>query len=82
LSEYKDDKRGIASLKAMSATETHISETEGDRIVRWRAEELARGGYTTEQARELALRPDIDLHTAVDLLRRGCTAELAMQILI
>jgi hypothetical protein len=66
----------------MPATETHIGETEGDRIVRWRAEELERGGYSAEQARELALRLDVDLHTAVDLLQRGCSPELAMQILV
>lgn len=66
----------------MPATEMHFSDTEDDKIVRWRAQELERGGYSAEQARELALRHDIDLHTAVELLRRGCSPELAMKILI
>ena len=33
-------------------------------------------------AHDLATRPDIDLHTARELLERGCPAELAAQILL
>jgi hypothetical protein len=64
----------------MAAAETQI-ESESERIHRWRAEELERAGYTSSQALELALRHDVDLHDAVDLLRRGCSIELAMKIL-
>ena len=66
----------------MAAAETGITESESERIHRWRAEELERAGYDSSQALELALRPDVDLHDAIDLLRRGCSVELAMQILI
>ena len=65
----------------MAAAETDIAESESERIHRWRAEELQRAGYSSSQALELALRHDVDLHHAVDLLRRGCSVELAMKIL-
>lgn len=57
-------------------------ETEQERIERWRTAELERAGYSVDQAMELAGRFDVDLHQAVDLLRRGCSPELAMQILL
>ena len=66
----------------VAAAETTEIETENERIQRWRAQELERAGFTAAQALELALRPDVDLHHAVDLLRRGCSTELAMQILV
>jgi hypothetical protein len=66
----------------MAAAETEITESESERIQRWRAEELERAGFTSSQALELAMRPDVDLHDAVDLIRRGCSIELAMQILV
>jgi hypothetical protein len=47
-----------------------------------RAWRLERGGYEQPLASELAERSDIDLHLAVDLLRRGCAPELAAQILL
>jgi hypothetical protein len=48
----------------------------------WRAEQLELAGYGAQAAAELALRHDIDLHFAVDLVRRGCPADLALQILL
>jgi len=30
----------------------------------------------------LASRPDVDLHRAIQLIESGCTAELALQILL
>ena len=56
-------------------------ETEAERIERWRAEELERAGYERRWALFLALRPDVDLHRAVDLLARGCEPALAVKIL-
>jgi len=67
----------------MSAAELDLHvETESERIERWRAEELERAGYAPGVAHELALRPEIDLHIAVDLLQRGCSEELALEILL
>ena len=66
----------------MSAAELTRTETEQDRISRWRAEELERAGYEATAASLLATRNDVDLHYAIDLLRNGCSPELALQILL
>jgi hypothetical protein len=58
-----------------------IEETEADRVVRWRAQELERAGFDPTAAAELAARNDIDLHRATALLDAGCPADLALQIL-
>jgi hypothetical protein len=56
--------------------------SERDRIESWRREELQRAGYDPASALVLAANQDIDLHEAVDLLRRGCSVDLALQILV
>ena len=67
----------------MAATDiTLIDHTEIERIERWRAEELERAGYEPRAAGRLAVRHDVDLHTAVELLERGCPADLALRILL
>jgi hypothetical protein len=67
----------------MPAAEVHLLEdTENERILRWRAEELERAGYEATAAVELAARTDVDLHLAVDLLERGCPSEIALRILL
>ena len=66
----------------MAAAELTIIETEQDRIERWRAGELERAGFEAAAASLLATRPDVDLHYATDLLRAGCSPELALQILL
>jgi hypothetical protein len=67
----------------MSTAEVQLhKETEQERIERWRAEELERAGYERGAAKELAAAREVDLHTAVRLLRRGCAHELALQILL
>jgi hypothetical protein len=50
-------------------------------VARWRLSELVRAGYTWDQGVLLAARPDVDLHDAIKLLRRGCPAETAVKIL-
>lgn len=66
----------------MTAAELKSTETEQQRIERWRAGELERAGYDRSAAAVLAARPDVDLHYAIDLLRAGCSHELALQILL
>jgi hypothetical protein len=61
---------------------TLVESTEMERIERWRAEELERAGYEPRAAGRLAVRHDVDLHTAVDLLERGCPVDLALRILL
>ena len=56
--------------------------SELDRIERWRHEELERAGYDPESALVLSASHDVDLHEAVNLLNRGCTVDLALQILL
>jgi hypothetical protein len=55
---------------------------ENELIEAWRAEALERAGYGAQAAAEIAARQDIDLHRAVDLLAKGCPAELALRILL
>jgi hypothetical protein len=65
----------------LSAAQIQITETEAERVVRWRAEELERAGYDSTTAAELAGRNEIDLHRAIELLELGCPVDLALQIL-
>jgi hypothetical protein len=53
---------------------------EADEVRRWRFEELVRSGYNIADARELALRTDVDLHFAISLVRRGCPSATAARI--
>lgn len=66
----------------MPAAELHTHETEIQRIERWRAEMLERAGYAHEAAAELAARHDVDLHAAVELVEKGCPADVALRILL
>ena len=67
----------------MSAAELDVhTETETERIQRWRAHELERAGYAPGEAAELAGRADVDLHLAVELLERGCPTGTALRILL
>jgi hypothetical protein len=67
----------------MAAADLEIrEETEIQRIESWRSEELERAGYSREQAATIAPRHDVDLHVAVDLVRNGCTPDLALLILL
>jgi hypothetical protein len=73
----------ITMLGEMTAAETTLDrETEAGRVVDWRRAALERAGYDTSSASKIAARADVDLHYAVDLLRSGCPAETALQILL
>jgi len=65
----------------MPAADTEIRD-ETELVEAWRAEQLELAGYGAAAAAELALRLDVDLHTAVELLGHGCTPELALKILL
>jgi hypothetical protein len=64
----------------MAAAETKQDETK--LIEAWRAEALERAGYLASEAAEIAARPDIDLHVAIDLLKSGCPSPVALRILL
>jgi hypothetical protein len=65
----------------MPTADTTLQVTEQEIVERWRAEELEKAGFPEDVANELAMRHDVDLHVAIDLLRRGCTPDLAARIL-
>ena len=62
-------------------TNTDARPTEQEIVERWRAQELERAGYPDTVAAELAMRPDVDLHVAVELLQKGCSPQVAADIL-
>jgi hypothetical protein len=64
-----------------AAHDTELVETELERVERWRASELMRTGFSGDDAVALAARTDVDLHEAIELVRRGCPPELAIRIL-
>lgn len=66
----------------MPTADTTLQITEQEIVERWRAQELERAGFPEDMASELAMRTDVDLHAAIDLIRRGCAPELAAQILL
>jgi hypothetical protein len=66
----------------MSTTDIAYAETEQQRIESWRMEALERAGYDRRPAAILACRKDVDLHQAIALLQNGCSAELALRILL
>lgn len=51
-------------------------------VEQWRALSLARAGYDLESAAVLAASHEVDLHDAMRLLERGCSVDLALQILL
>jgi hypothetical protein len=67
----------------MPAAEVELQGNADAVLVRnWRFEALMRAGYPLEMAQRLADLVRVDLHLAVDLVRRGCPAETAQRILV
>jgi hypothetical protein len=65
-----------------AVAEPEVLETELERVERWRAGALTRAGYDPAAVADLAVRLDVDLHTAIGLLERGCPADVAVRILL
>lgn len=55
---------------------------EDSEIETWRRDQLVRAGFSSQEAQLLAARTEIDLHTAVELVERGCEPALALRILL
>ena len=66
------------------ATAAHISAREraADEVIRWRAGELLRAGYSERLALLIALHTEVDLHLAKRLLAKGCSQKIAARILL
>jgi hypothetical protein len=65
----------------MSTTEVEHDPTY-ELVIDWRRRELRRAGYDRRQASKLAARLEVDLHQAVELVKRGCAPATAVQILL
>jgi tRNA uridine 5-carbamoylmethylation protein Kti12 len=76
------DKRMIGGEMATAVEAVLVDDTEDERVIRWRLEQLAKAGYTWACAMVIAANHDIDLHRAVSLLRQGCPDETAVRILL
>lgn len=55
--------------------------SDDDLVAEWRYATLLEAGYPAETALMLAVRLDVDLHQAVELLEHGCPLEQAIEIL-
>ena len=55
---------------------------EAAEVLAWRFDALCRTGYDLDAAAVLAANVEVDLHDAVDLVRRGCPPHLATKILL
>lgn len=73
--------KGLERNLNMPTAETQVRPSEQELVERWRAEALERAGYPADAAAELASRTDVDLHHAAELIAKGCTPDLALQIL-
>ena len=56
-------------------------QSEREKVESWRLHVLIEAGYPLPLAERLA-GSGVDLHTAVELLERGCRAEIAAEILL
>jgi hypothetical protein len=77
--------RPAAELMCMSVAAAELDldlDPEAERVLLWREEELERVGYERDTARDLAERTYVDLHLAMDLMRRGCPPDTALRILV
>jgi hypothetical protein len=82
---FADDNRSPVGDPSCMPTRIATRPRDGEpdevqRVLQWRITRLQRAGYDEESAVRLARAP-VDLHTAIDLLERGCPPELAVQIL-
>ncbi len=68
-------------MTVTTAADTEVRD-EAELVEAWRAEQLEMAGYGAQAAAELAIRPDVDLHVALNLVQRGCPTELALKILV
>ena len=66
----------------MSAAQLDHVGTEAETILCWRFDGLVRAGFDASDAVLLASAAEVDLHAAVDLLKRGCSPALALRVLL
>ena len=59
----------------------HQHQDERATVEAWRLQQLLNAGYTNHRANTIANNPNINLHTALDLIRHGCPKTTALKIL-
>ena len=69
-------------MSRVEDTEPAETTLEEQRVRTWRLDVLFAAGYDFALATEIACRHDVDLHEAVELVRRGCPPALAARILL
>ena len=69
-------------MSRVEDTEPAETTLEDQRVRTWRLDVLFAAGYDFALATEIACRNDVDLHQAVELVRRGCPPALAARILL
>lgn len=70
------------SLPTVSRVYVATPTDEWKKIESWRFNRLLSVGYPVELAEQIAVSIEVDLHDACDLLARGCSPELAAEILL
>ena len=74
---------GEPTLQATEAAEVVESVTDpAAKVLGWRVEQLLDAGFDSNAAFVLALDRTVDLHEAIELVRRGCPPETALRILV
>ena len=69
-------------MQTKAADPARIDEDEFTLVLRWRLGQLVQAGFSPDKATELAVRLDVDLHEALDLVQRGCPPATAARILL
>ena len=61
---------------------TQLDTDEATQVLRWRMRTLTTAGYDLDDAVVIASNVEIDLHSAAELVRRGCPSATAVRILL
>ena len=67
-------------MTAAQFEDLHVDEAA--EVLAWRFDALCRTGFDLDAAAVIAANVEVDLHEAIDLVRRGCPPELAARILL
>jgi hypothetical protein len=86
ITQAGENRTAVAAESNVTMTAAELQtldlDTEAERVLHWRQEELERAGYGRDAAHQLAQSVHVDLHLATELLRRGCPEATAVDILI
>ena len=67
-------------MTAAQFEDLHVDEAA--EVLAWRFDALCRTGFDLDAAAVIAANVEVDLHEAIDLVRRGCPPALATRILL